>query len=74
MLKIVLVVCALAAVASARLRACDKGVLGPNPRAVRITGCSNPNTVCRIIRGRDIVGQFDFVASKFNRQIEEETR
>jgi hypothetical protein len=66
MMKIALVVLAFVAVASARIRSCDRGVLGPNPQGIRITGCPDVNSVCRIVRGRDILGEIDFVASKLN--------
>lgn len=64
MMKIAIVVCALIAVASARIRACDRGVLGPVPVAHRIDNCPDPNRVCEIIRGKDIIATMDFIASK----------
>ena len=64
MYKIAIFITALIAVASARIRSCDRGVLGPNPQAIRISHCPDSSAVCRIIRGRDIVGEIDFVASK----------
>ena len=63
MYKIVIVILALVAVASARLRACDRGVLGPFPQGVRISGCAN-DQVCRLIRNRDVVGELDFISSE----------
>jgi hypothetical protein len=68
MLKIAVVVLALVAVASARVRSCERGALGPDPEAIRITGCPDPNQVCRIVRGTEIRGEFDFVASKFEKE------
>lgn len=65
MFKTCLIVAAFIAVASARIRSCDRGTLGPNPEAVRIVGCTSTE-VCRLIRGSDVVGQFDFIASKFS--------
>jgi hypothetical protein len=65
MMKIALVVLAFVAVASARIRSCDRGTLGPNPQAIRITGCEDPTQVCGIVRGTEIRGEFDFVASEF---------
>lgn len=64
MLKIAAIILGLIAVASARVRTCDRGVLGPHPQAIRITHCPDNNSVCRIIRGRDIIGEIDFIASK----------
>jgi len=52
---------ALFAAASARIRTCDRGVLGPEPQSVRITNCVN-NEVCRWVRGTNMVGLFDFTA------------
>lgn len=66
MYKTALVVFAFIAVASARIRPCILGVTGPDPQAIRITGCPDNNEVCRIVRGTDIIGDIDFIASKFN--------
>lgn len=62
MFKIAVFTFAFIAIASARIRTCDRGVLGPHPQAIRITHCPDNNSVCRIVRGRDIVGEIDFIA------------
>lgn len=64
MFKIAFLLSAIVAVALARVRSCDRGVLGPDPSSVRITGCDN-NSVCRIVRGSNIQGSMDFTAGKF---------
>jgi hypothetical protein len=66
MLKTAFVIFALVATVSARQRACDRGVLGPNPLAIRITHCPDLTSTCRIIRGRDIVADIDFAASELH--------
>lgn len=65
MFKIAIVLSMLLAVSFARVRQCTQGTLGPFPEAVRISGCDvNATSRCRIIRGTDIKGEFDFVASE----------
>jgi hypothetical protein len=64
MFKVAILVCGLIAISSARIRPCDRGVLGPLPVAHRIDNCPDPNQVCEIIRGKDIVATMDFIASK----------
>lgn len=64
MFKIALIALALVAASEALVRSCDRGTQGPLPSAIRITGCPDNNVTCRIVRGRDITGQMDFVASK----------
>lgn len=68
MYKIALIVLALVAGSSARLRECDRGVPGPFPSGVRITGCPDNNAVCNLVRGRDVVGEIDFVSGKCGRE------
>lgn len=63
MFKIVFILSAVLAVAFARVRSCDRGVLGPNPASIRITGCDITAPVCNIVRGKDILGSIDFVAT-----------
>lgn len=67
MFKVALIVAAFIAASSALVRQCDRGVLGPLPVAHRITGCPNLTQRCRIVRGRDIIGELDFVASEFEK-------
>lgn len=66
MFKLAFLVLALVSVASARIRSCTQGVTGVDPLAIRITGCPDNDAVCRIVRGTNIIGEFDFVASKFS--------
>lgn len=63
MFKTLFVLSSLLAVALARVRSCDRGVLGPDPVAIRITGCDVNGSVCNIVRGREITGSMDFFAS-----------
>lgn len=72
MFKIALVLSSIFVVAFARVRSCDRGVLGPDPVAVRITGCDVNESVCRIIRGRDITGSMDFLATADTSTLEPE--
>lgn len=62
MFRTLLILSALVAVAFARIRSCERGVPGPDPVQIVIPGCSN-DQVCRIVRGRDILGKIDFVAT-----------
>lgn len=65
MFKFALLLSTVIAFAYARVRSCDRGVLGPDPVSIRISGC-DPNAAgpCRIIRGSIIEGSMDFVARK----------
>jgi ML domain len=63
MLKFTLILSAILAVAFAKVRSCDRGVLGPNPTGMTITGCDINGDVCRIVRGKDILGKISFVAT-----------
>lgn len=63
MFKIVFILSSILAVAFARVRSCDRGVLGPDPYAIRITGCDINADVCKIVRGKDITGSMDFFAT-----------
>jgi hypothetical protein len=72
MFKIVFILSSILAVAFAKVRSCDRGVLGPNPYAIRITGCDPNGEVCRIIRGKDITGSMDFFATKDTDSLEPE--
>lgn len=64
MFKIALVAFALIAASEAVVRSCDRGVTGPLPLEMRITGCPDNTATCRIIRGGTISGEMDFVTSK----------
>ena len=63
MFKFAFLLSAIIAVALAKVRSCDRGVLGSDPTDVRITGCDN-SSVCRIVRGTNIQGSIDFIASE----------
>lgn len=63
MFKIAVFVLALVAVAFTRT--CDRGTLGPDVKAFRVSGCPDLNQNCRIVRGTAIGMEFDFVACKF---------
>lgn len=71
MFRTLLILSAVVAVAFAKIRSCDRGTPGPDPVEIRITGCNN-NEVCRIVRGRDILGQIDFVATTVASSLEPE--
>lgn len=71
MFKIVLAFSVIIAVAFAKIKDCERGVLGPSPYDIRITGCQN-DQVCRIVRGKDITGSIDFFASKDTATLEPE--
>lgn len=64
MFKIVLITLALIASASARVRSCDRGVLGPDHLEIEIVGCPDITQVCRLVRGRDVIGYIGFEASE----------
>ena len=64
MYKVAIFIFALVAVASARVRTCDRGVLGPHPHAIRVSHCPDNQAVCRIVRGTNIVADIDFISSK----------
>lgn len=51
---------------SAKVNECTKGELAPLPLGIRIEGCPDPDVVCRIIRGTNIRGEFDFIACELN--------
>lgn len=69
MFKVAFVVFAFVAVASAVIRPCNRGALGPQPLNHRITGCPDSSRTCRIVRGQDIAGELDFEASEFDKLI-----
>lgn len=63
MFKITLVLSAIFVVAFAKVRSCSRGVLGPDHAGITITGCDPNGEVCRIIRGKDILGKISFIAT-----------